>query len=42
MTVIENQLVRKCPFSPSEGTVTHYCGALKGIIEGGLQHLFSL
>ncbi len=25
----------------AEGTITHYCGALKGIVEGGLQHLFN-
>ncbi len=24
-----------------EGTITHYCDALKGTVEGGLQHLFN-
>jgi hypothetical protein len=26
----------------AEGTITHYCGALKGTIVGGLQNMFSL
>jgi hypothetical protein len=25
----------------AEGTITHYCGALKGAIVGGLQSMFS-
>ncbi len=25
----------------AEGIITHYCGALKGSIEGGLENLFS-